>query len=304
MTSGPRVNPTEPSTPSEPSETGRARPARPVRIAVQIAPQHAPYEKIRDTAAALEDLGVDVLFNWDHFFPLSGAPDGLHFESWTMLAALAEQTSRVELGALVNCNSYRSANLQADMARTIDHISAKGGVGRFIFGTGSGWFERDYDEYGYEFGTAGQRLDALAASLPVIEERWTRLNPPPTRAIPVLIGGGGEKKTLRIVAKHADIWHSFSDAATLERKLGILAEHGRAVGRDVAEIEISTEIGGRSRAEVEAHHALGATMFTIGITGPDYDISEVGDWLAWRDEKNAHLTASPAGDAIDPAERS
>jgi probable F420-dependent oxidoreductase len=256
---------------------------RPVRIGVQIAPQHASYAKIRETAAALEDLGVDILFNWDHFYPLSGEPDGLHFESWTMLAALAEQTSRVEIGALVNCNSYRNANLQADMARTIDHISD----GRFIFGTGSGWFERDYDEYGYDFGTVGTRLDALARDLPIIEDRWSKLNPAPIRKIPVLIGGGGEKKTLRIVAQHADIWHSFSDAATLERKLGILAEHGAVVGRDVSEIEISTEIGKRSIDEVEAQYALGATLFTIGISGPDYDISGVADWLAWRDSKNS-----------------
>jgi probable F420-dependent oxidoreductase len=261
---------------------------RPVRIGVQIAPQHALYEKIRDTAGELEELGVDILFNWDHFYPLSGAPEGLHFESWTMLAALAEQTSRVELGALVNCNSYRNANLQADMARTIDHISAKGtGVGRFIFGTGSGWFEKDYDEYGYEFGTVGQRLDALAVSLPVIEARWAKLNPPPTRRIPVLIGGGGEKKTLKIVAQHADIWHSFSDPETLQRKLGILAEHGAAVGRDTGEIEISTELRGRTEADAEELFALGTTLFTVGITGPDYDLSKVTEWLAWRDSKNS-----------------
>ncbi|SEI92164.1 LLM class F420-dependent oxidoreductase [Demequina mangrovi] len=260
---------------------------RPVRIAVQIRPQHAPYERIRDVAAELEDAGVDILFNWDHFFPLSGEPDGLHFESWTMLAAFAEQTSRVEIGALVNCNSYRNAQLQADMARTIDHISAKGGTGRFIFGTGSGWFERDYVEYGYDFGTVGSRLDDLAASLPLIEERWARLNPAPTRKIPVLIGGGGERKTLRLVAKHADIWHSFSDLPTLDRKLGILAKHGEDVGRDVSEIEISTEVANRSIDEATALHERGATLFTLGTGGPDYAIPGLDEWLSWRDGLNA-----------------
>jgi probable F420-dependent oxidoreductase len=261
---------------------------RPIRLGVQIAPQHATYPKIRETAAELEDLGVDILFNWDHFYPLSGEPDGLHFESWTMLAALAEQTSRVEIGALVNCNSYRNANLQADMARTIDHISAKDtGVGRFIFGTGSGWFERDYDEYGYEFGTVGQRLDALAENLPIVEERWKVLNPPPTRTIPVLIGGGGEKKTLRIVAKHADIWHSFSDPETMKRKLGILAEHGAAVGRDVSEIEISTELRERTPAQADELVELGTTLFTLGLSGPDYDLTSTREWLAWRDVHNS-----------------
>ena len=269
-----------PATASSPA-TGRT-----VRIAVQIAPQHASYERIRDTAASLEELGVDAVFNWDHFFPLSGEPDGLHFESWTMLAALAEQTTRVDIGALVNCNSYRNPHLQADMARTIDHISAKGGRGRFIFGIGSGWFERDYDEYGYEFGTAGSRLDALAANLPMTKQRWSELNPPPTRKIPVLIGGGGEKKTLRIVAEHADIWHSFSDAMTLRRKLGVLAEHGRSVGRDVSEIEISTDLSSSTVDEADARYEVGATLFTVGISGPDYDTSVVSDWLAWRDEKN------------------
>ncbi|MGB3909931.1 MAG: LLM class F420-dependent oxidoreductase [Pseudolysinimonas sp.] len=261
---------------------------RNVRIGVQIAPQHAPYEQIRDTAAQLEEMGVDILFNWDHFFPLSGERDGLHFESWTMLAALAEQTRRVEIGALVNCNSYRNAHLQADMARTIDHISAHGtGTGRFIFGTGSGWFERDYDEYGYEFGTVGSRLDALARDLPVIEERWGKLNPAPTRDIPILIGGGGEKKTLRIVAQHADIWHSFSDAPTLERKLGILAEHGAAVGRDTGEIEVSVEIGRKRLEDADELHALGARLFTVAVTGPNHNLERVADWLAWRDAKNA-----------------
>jgi probable F420-dependent oxidoreductase len=255
---------------------------RPIRLGVQVAPQHALYPSIRDTVRALEDIGVDIVFNWDHFFPLSGDPDGLHYESWTMLAAIAEQTSRVELGALVNCNSYRNADLQADMARTIDHISG----GRFIFGTGSGWFEKDYDEYGYEFGTVGERLDALAENLPRIEARWAKLNPAPTRHIPVLIGGGGEKKTLKLVAKHADIWHSFSDPETMKRKLGILAEHGAAVGRDVSEIEISTELRSRTEQDAAELRALGTTLFTLGITGPDYDLESVKRWVAWRDSAN------------------
>lgn len=262
--------------------------SRPIRIGVQIAPQHASYAKIRDTVSACEELGVDVVFNWDHFFPLSDDPDGMHFESWTMLAAMAEQTTGVQLGCLVNCNSYRNPNLQADMARTIDHISAKanGGVGRFIFGTGAGWFDRDYDEYGYEFGTKGSRIVALARDLPIIRDRWTKLNPAPTRNIPILIGGGGVKKTLRIVAEHADIWHSFSDAETLETKLGILAQHGADVGRDTSEIEVSADLRETSVADADDLFEVGATLFTVQVSGPDYDLEPVRDWLAWRDQHN------------------
>jgi probable F420-dependent oxidoreductase len=260
--------------------------SRPIRIGVQVQPQHATYETIRDTVRRLEDLGVDVIFNWDHFFPLSGPAEGPHFESWTMLAAIAEQTERVEFGALVNCNSYRNANLQADMARTIDRISAKGGTGRFIFGTGSGWFQRDYDEYGYEFGTVGSRLDALRDALPAIEQRWAKLNPPPSREIPVLIGGGGEQKTLRIVARHADIWHSFSDPETLDRKLGILAEHCAEIGRDIAEIEISNEQRTDKFEQLDALVERGVSLFTVGISGPDYDIASIERWIRWRDETN------------------
>lgn len=260
-----------------------ATPPRPVRLGVQISQQHAPYEKIRDTLTELEAMGVDIAFNWDHFFPLSGDPNGLHFEAWTMLGAWAEQTSTIEFGTLVNCNSYRNADLQADMARTLDHISG----GRFIFGTGSGWYERDYDEYGYEFGTAGSRLNDLDAGLKRVEARWAKLNPAPTRDIPVMIGGGGEKKTLRIVAEHADIWHSFSNPTVLEHKLGVLGEWCDRVGRDIAEIEISAEVRSRAPEQVDDLYDLGATLFTTSVTGPNLSLDRVRDWLAWRDEKNA-----------------
>ncbi|MCL2514801.1 MAG: LLM class F420-dependent oxidoreductase [Microbacteriaceae bacterium] len=259
-----------------------------VRIGVQIAPQHASYQQIRDTVVELEQLGVDVLFNWDHFYPLSGEPDGLHFEGWTMLGAWAEQTTRVEFGCLVTCNSYRNADLLADMARTVDHISARGDdAGRLIFGIGSGWFERDYQEYGYDFGaTPGVRLNALAEAMPRIEARWAKLNPAPTRKIPVLIGGGGEKKTLRIVAQHADIWHSFSDLETLNRKKAVLAEHCSAIGRDVNEITLSAGFGQSAPTEVgDALVEAGVRLFTVGVSGPDHrdGIEKVKAALAWRD---------------------
>jgi probable F420-dependent oxidoreductase len=252
-----------------------------VRIGVQLQPQHASYPALRDAVAEAEQIGVDIVFNWDHFYPLYGDPDGAHFECWTMLGAWAQQTSRVEIAALVTCNSYRNPELLADMARTVDHISD----GRLILGIGSGWFEKDYQQYGYDFGTAGSRLNDLAAALPRITSRWSKLNPAPTRKIPVLIGGGGERKTLRLVAEYADIWHSFSDLETFRHKSEVLAGWCKEFGRDPGEIEKSVGVQG-SPAELGPDLlAAGASLFTVGLGGPTYDLSRVRDWVAWRDSQ-------------------
>jgi probable F420-dependent oxidoreductase len=258
---------------------------RRVRVAVQLQPQHADYAEIRRAVAAAEEAGVDAVFTWDHFFPLYGEADGKHFECWTMLGAWAEATERVEIGALVTCNSYRNPDLLADMARTVDHISG----GRLILGIGAGWFERDYDEYGYEFGTPRTRLDALAQALPRIRSRWGALNPPPTRRIPVLVGGGGEKRTLRYTAQHADIWHGFGDAARLRRKNGILDDWCRSEGRDPGEIERSAGVSGSPGENGPALIEAGTTFFTVGLGGPRYDVAKVADWVAFRDDHNKSL---------------
>lgn len=157
--------------------------------------------------------------------------------------------------------------------------------GRLILGIGAGWFQKDYDTFGYEFGTAGQRIAALGRAMPRIRRRLTAGNPPPTRQIPILIGGGGERKTLRVVAEHADIWHSFGDAATIARKSAVLNNHGTDVGRDATRIERSAGVS-RPPAEVaDAMVAAGVTLFTVGVSGPAYDLSMVETWVRWRDAR-------------------
>ena len=162
---------------------------RPVRVGVQLQPQHADYADLRRAVTAAEEAGVDVIFTWDHFFPLGGDPNGKHFECWTMLAAWAEQTERVELSALVTCNS--TATLICSPTWRALLITLAAGVSSLA---SAPWFERDYQEYGYEFGTPGTRISALGNSLPRIRARFDRLNPPPVRPIPILVAGAASGK--------------------------------------------------------------------------------------------------------------
>jgi probable F420-dependent oxidoreductase len=252
----------------------------PIRVSAQLQPQHSDWPEMRRAWAEAEELGADCLFNWDHFYPLRGEADGKHFECLTALGAMAEVTERVEIGSLVICNAYRNPDYLADAHRTIDHISG----GRAILGIGAGWFRRDFDEYGYEFGTRGSRLDLLEEALPRIERRLGRLNPPPLRErMPILIGGGGVKRTLKLVARHADIWHAFGSPEVVREKREILAEHCRNEGgRDPAEIEISWGAGG---GEWDGLREAGVTHFIVGITGSEsgYDLGPLRELLQWRD---------------------
>jgi probable F420-dependent oxidoreductase len=261
---------------------------RPVRIGLQLQPEHADYAAIRRTAAEAESLGAEVIFVWDHFFPLTGDREGKHFECWTVLAALAESTSTVQLGPLVSCVGYRNPDLLADMARTVDHISG----GRCLLGLGSGWYEKDFTDYGYAFGTDGERLGELAEALPRVKSRLSRLNPPPVGKLPLLLGGGGEKRTLRLVAEHADIWHTFHDPATIRHKLSVLHRHCADVGRDPARIEVATSVSGLAAHEGDPKdmgpelYDLGVSLFIVGAGGPDFDLGPLRRWITWRDRMN------------------
>ncbi|HNP71869.1 MAG TPA: LLM class F420-dependent oxidoreductase [Kouleothrix sp.] len=248
------------------------------RVGVQLHPQQTSYAAFAEAVKHIEDLGVDTIWNWDHFYPLYGEKDGPHFEGWTLLTAMATLTSRAEVGCLVTCNSYRNPNLLADMARTVDHISA----GRLILGIGSGWFERDYAEYGYDFGTAPGRLKDLGASLPVIVERWGKLNPPPTRKIPIMIGGGGEKVTLKLTAQYADQWNSFGPPEKWGHKNQVLTDWCNRIGRDPAAIERTVCPNASELGDLDAYVAAGATHFILGLGAP-WNLDGVKKLVAWRD---------------------
>jgi probable F420-dependent oxidoreductase len=249
-----------------------------IKVGVQFHPQHTTWAAFAEGVRRAEELGVDSVWNWDHFYPLYGEADGPHFEGWTTLTGMAMVTSRVEVGCLVTCNSYRNANLLADMARTLDHMSG----GRVILGIGSGWFERDYTEYGYEFGDAPGRLRALRQSLPVITERWAKLNPPPTRKIPILIGGGGEKVTLRLAAQHADIWHGFGPLENFTHKSQVLDGWCRELGRDPATIERS--VSPREGDSLDAYAEAGATHIILGMGYP-WSYEKIEQLVAWRENR-------------------
>jgi probable F420-dependent oxidoreductase len=231
------------------------------KVGAQFHPQHTSIEVLRAGWREADALGVDSIWTWDHFFPLYGDPDGAHFEGWSLLAAIACDTQHAEFGAMVTCNSYRNPELVADMARTIDHLSR----GRLILGIGSGWFERDYEEYGYPFGTAIERLRALEAALPRIEARLGTLKPPPVREpLPILIGGAGEKVTLRLVAEHAALWNSFGPPERYAKKNAILDEWCGRVGRDPEEIERTILIE-PDDLQVDAYLEAGATHLIVGL---------------------------------------
>jgi probable F420-dependent oxidoreductase len=245
-----------------------------VKVGVQLHPQATTVDDLRVAWREADSMGVDSIWVWDHFYPLYGDPEAAHFEAYTLLAAMAADTERARIGALVTCNSYRNPELLADMARTIDHISS----GRFTLGIGSGWFQRDYDEYGYEFGTAPERLRALGAALPRIRARLAKLTPPPVGDLPILIGGSGERVTLRLVAEHADGWNTFGPPDKFQAKSEILDQWCAKVGREPSSVERTVGIGTDEVDNWGEYLDAGADHLIV-MLGHPFDLSPVARLL-------------------------
>lgn len=240
------------------------------RVGAQFHPQHTSVDQLRQAWQSADALGVDSIWTWDHFFPLYGPDDGSHLEGWSLLAAMAVDTSQARLGVLVACNSYRNPELLADMARTIDQLSG----GRLYLGIGAGWFERDYLEYGYEFGTASDRIRALGHALPRIKKRLAKLRPGPVGELPLLIGGGGEKRTLRLVAEHADAWNAFGPPEQFAAKSAVLDKWCARVGRSPEEIERTVLLFESDVDDFDRYLAAGATHLIVGLGAP-FNLSPV-----------------------------
>ena len=265
-----------------------------IKIGVQIVPQFGDMARMRDKWMECEQLGVDVLYTCDHFFPMefnkdvaSGnvhakQPDNKNFEATTIQAAMAATTTRPEIGCIVHANSYRNPNLMADIARTIDHISN----GRFILGIGSGYQRRDYEEYGYEYGTTASRLRDLQRDLPIMKARFDKLNPKPVRKIPIMIASMGEQIGMRIVAEHADMWHVYGQKEQVTHKTEVLKKICDEVGRDFNEIELTTfympHLLGDAEGDPEQYLKLGIRHLIYITQGPEWDLSGLHKLLAWR----------------------
>ncbi|HKX73789.1 MAG TPA: LLM class flavin-dependent oxidoreductase [Acidimicrobiia bacterium] len=223
-----------------------------IKLGVLLWSQGSDWARFEEAARRVDELGYDHLWTWDHLYAIFGNPYQDIFEGWMALAAWAKVTSRIRLGLLVGANSFRHPGLVAKLVTTLDHQSE----GRAILGLGGAWFELEHEAFGIEFGRSpGERLGWLDEAAGLITrllagevvshhgERYhaeeLRIVPGPVagRRLPLMIGGGGEQKTLRTVARYADMWNAFGDIPTLERKIGVLRRHCEEVGRDFTEID-------------------------------------------------------------------
>jgi F420-dependent oxidoreductase-like protein len=223
----------------------------PVRFGIQTGQQGVAWADMLALWQQADAWGYDSLWNFDHFYPIFVDPEGPCFEGWTTLSALAQATRRARIGHLVNGNTYRHPCLTAKMAATLDHVSG----GRLNLGIGAGWFELEHRNFGIDFKTVRERLQALDEACQIIRGMFTEARttvhgrhyqvteaiglPKPLQQPypPIMIGGTGEKVLLRLVAKHADMWNASAAAERMRELIEIIHRHGETVRRDTGRIE-------------------------------------------------------------------
>ena len=224
------------------------------RLGILLWNQATGWDEIESATVRIDELGYDHIWAWDHLYAIFGDPYQPIFEGYASLAAYAKVTRNARLGLLVGANTFRNPGLTAKLAVTLDHISG----GRAILGIGGAWFEKEHAEYGIDFGAGfGERLtwmdEATGAMRAMLDGETVtspeggryrfsnlRLLPRPVQSkLPIMIGGSGERKTLRSVAKYADMWNAMGTTDKLRHKLSVLRTHCEAVGRDFGEIELT-----------------------------------------------------------------
>lgn len=267
-----------------------------LRIGANCWNQHTDWPSLLAAGIRADRLGYDTLWTWDHLYPILGDYHGRNFEGWLTITAWAAHTERARIGLMVGANPYREPTLVAKMATTLDHVSG----GRAILGIGAAWCEEEARDFGFPFGSGDpERLRWLAEALPIMRgmldgaepsaagPRYsaarTRNDPLPLQAhLPIFIGGGGERVTLRLVARFADMNNLGGGFAAVRAKEDVLLRHCEAVGRDPDEIERTASIGtvfirdDRAQAELACRNAFETNCITPWYphVGTPQDIAE------------------------------
>lgn len=261
----------------------------PLRFGLKLS-QNATIDELRHLWRLADEAGFDSCWVMDHFATLGPRDDGPIFETWTMLAGMAQVTTRTRIGCAVVGNTYRHPAVLAKMAVTVDHLSG----GRLEFGLGAGWAENEHTMLGLEFGSKNDRADRLEESVQIIRSLWTQprttfdgkhyrlqdavAEPKPVQQPhpPIWIGGSGPKRTLRITARYADVWNAAGGSpADIAASSAILDRHCADVGRDPGQIRRSVQVGvdadelDQARATVEEHVKVGVTDFLLIVRGDD-----------------------------------
>ena len=297
---------------------------RAMRFGIQTGPQHVSWPELVGIWQLADGLKFDTAWTFDHFFPIMSDPKGSQLEGWVTLTALATKTAHVRVGTLVTGITYREPSVLAKMGATLDVISG----GRLEMGVGAAWFQQEHEALGIPFPPVAERIKRLGEACEVMKRMWTEdaatwdgqyyqikdayCNPKPVQKPhpPILIGGGGEQLTLKMVARYADTWNAFGTPDVFRHKIEVLERHCQAIGRDPNTIEKSVSLPPvltKDRSKLDAMLADMASRRAMSIDeakaamlwgSPDDAIKKIA---AYRDLGVTHIILSLRA-PYDPAQ--